>query len=134
MTAERMYVRVADWKDAPGSVPGDDVDSYLRREGPDGFRHMIDNARPYGDWLIDAVEEELEDETDIYVIAQAVKRLLSVMAKEPDPVIRAHYMRRVATLAKTEEVLAVELEAMAGPPAKVLPFVRATGVRRPFAR
>jgi DNA primase len=104
MTADnRMYVRVADWKAQPGHIPGDDADSFIRREGPEAFRRMIDTAKPHGVWVIEEVERELEDEEDIYVIAAAIKGLVEMAAKEPDPVIRAHYLRRIAEVAQVDE-------------------------------
>jgi len=104
MTADnRMYVRVTDWKGEPGYVPGDDPDSFIRREGAEAFRRLIDNAKPAGDYIITNVSRELEDEEDIYVIAHAIKGLVEMAAKEPNVVIRAHYMRRIAEIAQIDE-------------------------------
>lgn len=102
---DRIFVRVADWQSQPGYVPDDDADSFIRREGPEAFRRMIDSARPAGEWIIDQVERDLEDESDIYVVAQAIKGLVEMAAKEPDPVIRSHYMRRISTMAQVDAAL-----------------------------
>jgi DNA primase len=99
----RMYVRVADWQAQPGYRAGDDADSFIRREGPDAFQRMIDSAKPAGDWIIDQTERDLVEESDIYVIAQTIKGLIEMASKEPDPTIRAHYMRRIASMAQIDE-------------------------------
>ena len=100
-----MYVRVIDWKGSPLTVPGDDPDSFIRREGPAAFQQLIDSATPYGDWIITETERGLADVDDIYVIAHAVKGLLEMAQQEPDPVIRGHYMRRISQMAKVDEAV-----------------------------
>jgi len=102
---KRMFVRVADWKAQPGYVPGDDPDSFIRREGPDAFQHLIDTAKPYGDWIIDGTFADLDEKDDIYVVAQVVKGLVEMAHREPDPIIRAHYLRRIASMAQVDEAV-----------------------------
>lgn len=93
-----MHIYVVNWKEEPRAVPGDDVDSFIRREGPAAFEAMIARAKPHMDVVIDQAAEAWEA-SDVYARSATVKRLLQSVADEPDPVIRAHYRKRIAELA-----------------------------------
>ena len=95
---KRMYVYVADWEAEPSARPGDDVDSLIRREGIDAFKRLVENAKPYGEWMIDQAARDFP-EADIYERAKLTARLVAIVKNERDPVIRAHYRTRIAELA-----------------------------------
>ena len=102
---KRLYVRIADWKADPHYVPGDDPDSYLHREGATAFKNLLASAKPYGDYLIDDLDRQLQDEPDVFVRALAVRNLVGDIMREPDPVVRAHWLKRVAEMWSIDEAL-----------------------------
>jgi DNA primase len=93
-----MHIYVVNWKEESRALPGDDVDSFIRREGPAAFEAMIARAKPHMDVVIDQATEAWEA-SDVYERSRTVKRLLEAVAGESDPVIRAHYRKRIAQLA-----------------------------------
>ena len=103
MTGEATHIRVIDWKGEPLAVVGDDPDSFIRREGPDAFQRLVDDAKPYCDWLIDQAADAYET-LDIYQRAASIRTLVEVVKRTAlDPVVRAHYRSRIAALAGLDE-------------------------------
>lgn len=119
MSNEPMHIYVVDWKAEPLAVVGDDPDSFIRREGAEAFQRFIDNARPYCDWLIDQAAAAYETQ-DVYQRATSVRTLIEVAKLATDPVIRAHYRSRIASLAGLDEE---DIRGLMGE--------RAGGTRRP---
>lgn len=93
-----MHIYVVNWKEESRALPGDDVDSFIRREGPAAFEAMVARAKPHMDYVIDQVEEAWES-LDVYARSKAVKTLLLATANETDPVVVAHCRKRIAELA-----------------------------------
>ena len=77
---------------------GEDPDS-LARKNPDDLRALIDAARPVADHLFDAIEERTNLE-DPRARSQAVEALAPTVAAMADPVVRAHWLQRLARLAR----------------------------------
>ena len=103
MTGVPAHIRVMDWKGEPLAVVGDDPDSFIRREGPEAFQRLVDNARPYCDWLIERAAASYET-LDIYQRAASIRTLVAVVKRTAlDPVVRAHYRSRIAALAGLDE-------------------------------
>lgn len=99
---ERFSVRIADWGGEPLARPGDDPDSFVRREGPDAFRRFIANAKPAGDWIITQQERALSPTADAMERSEVVRKLMDVVTREGDPILRAHYRRRLADIGQVE--------------------------------
>ena len=77
---------------------GEDPDS-LARKNPDDLRALIDAARPVADHLFDTIEERTNLE-DPRARSQAVEALAPTVAAMADPVVRAHWLQRLARLAR----------------------------------
>lgn len=99
-----MRVKVVDWGAQPGARPDDDVDSFIRREGPDAFQRLIDSAKPAGEWRITHEERRMSPAAEAEERSAVVQRLLAVIRAETDPVMRAHYRRRVAAIGQVDEM------------------------------
>ena len=90
------------------SMPhGDDPDTLVRAD-PERFRALVDGAQPVIDHLFDAVTAAT-DSADPRSRSQALEALAPTVAAIADPVVRAHYVQRLARLAHVDEqtVLAV---------------------------
>ena len=77
---------------------GEDPDS-LARKNPDDLRALIAAAKPVADHLFDAIEERTNLE-DPRARSQAVEALAPTVAAMADPVVRAHWLQRLARLAR----------------------------------
>lgn len=93
-----------DWGAQPGALPGDDVDSFIRREGPAAFQRLIDSARPAGEWVILQAARQLGPDAEADERAAVVQRLLEVIRRTADPVLHAAYRRRVAAIGQVDEL------------------------------
>ena len=90
LSSESMHVRVV-------SMPaGDDPDSFLKREGPDAFRQLLNDARPFFDFKIDRAQVEggLANAQARGNTAREVAALLAYIA---DPVSRDTMLNHCAT-------------------------------------
>ena len=90
------------------SMPhGQDPDTVVRAD-PERFRALVDGAQPVTDHLFDAVTTTT-DSADPRSRSQALEALAPTVAAIVDPVVRAHYVQRLARLAHVDEqtVLAV---------------------------
>ncbi len=81
--------------------PGEDPDSLVRSD-PDGLRALLDRAKPVADHLFAAVEADM-DAANPQSRSQAVETLAPTVAGIVDPVVRAHYVSRLARLGQVEE-------------------------------
>ncbi len=90
LSSESIHVRVV-------SMPaGDDPDSFLKREGPDAFRQLLADARPFFDFKIDRAQVEggLANAQARGNTAREVAALLAYIA---DPVSRDSLLNHCAT-------------------------------------
>lgn len=104
-----MSVRIADWGGEPLARPGDDPDSFVRREGADAFRRFLARAKPAGEWIIIQEERKLSPEADAMERAEVVQRLLKVIRDTIDPIERASYRRRIAIIGGVSEIAIANL-------------------------
>jgi DNA primase len=96
---------------------GVDPDDYVRTEGADAFRRLIDNARPVIDQFIDDLSKEAKDET-VPERAYILEKAAPLIAAVQNPTMRAFYLGR--------------LPVMLGVPAhEVNRAVRAAAAQRP---
>lgn len=102
---DRMSVRIVDWNGDALAHVGDDVDSFIRREGPAAFRRLIAHAIPSGDWIILQRERAITTDTDVLERAAIVSRLLPIVRRETDPIIRSHYRQRLAAVGRVSEAV-----------------------------
>ncbi|MEN9990689.1 MAG: primase [Verrucomicrobiota bacterium] len=90
LASENIHVRVV-------SMPtGDDPDSFLKREGPDAFRELLQQARPFFDFKIDRAQV-----TGGMANAQArgntAREIAALLAAVVDPVTRDSFLNHCAT-------------------------------------
>ncbi|MDA0301494.1 MAG: DNA primase [Chloroflexi bacterium] len=84
------------------SLPaGDDPDSLVRRD-PEALRALIREALPVTDHLFAAVTKAT-DAADPRSRSRAVEALLPTIAAMADPVVRAHYVQRLARIGQVDE-------------------------------
>ena len=81
---------------------GEDPDS-LARKNPDDLRALIRAARPVIDHLFRAIEERTDLE-DPRARSQAVEVLAPTVAGLADPVMRAHWLQRLARIGRISNV------------------------------
>ncbi len=93
---------------------GEDPDSLVRSD-PDRLRALLAAARPVADHLFDVVGAET-DVTDPRSRSRAVEALAPTVASIADPVVRAHYVQRLARLGRVEEHTVLAMLARSGRP------------------
>lgn len=83
---------------------GKDPDDVIRAD-PDAWRNLVSTARPVLDYRFEAAPER-HDLTSPKGRSEAVQELLPLLEPLTDPVIRAHYLQRLArmSLVKEEEL------------------------------
>ena len=91
---------------------GDDPDSMIRRD-PDAFRALLDGALPVTDHLFAAIGDRI-DGSDPRARSQAVEALAPAVAAIVDPVVRSHYVQRLARIGRIDEHLALQFITRAG--------------------
>ena len=114
---------------------GEDPDSIVR-DDPDALRALIDAARPVADHLFATIAERADLENP-RARAEAAEALAPTVAAMADPVVRAHYLQRLARLARIDEAAAQTLLARARRPARPAPVPSArelAAAARPPAR
>ena len=80
---------------------GDDPDSLVRRD-PEALRALIREALPVSDHLFAAVTKATEA-ADPRSRSRAVEALLPTVAAMADPVVRSHYVQRLARIGQVDE-------------------------------
>ena len=80
---------------------GDDPDSMVRRD-PEAFRAMLDAALPVADHLFRAIEAGT-DVNDPRSRSKALQALAPTVSAIADPVVRSHYVARMARLGQVDE-------------------------------
>jgi DNA primase len=98
---------------------GEDPDSLVRSD-PDRLRALLKDAKPVADHLFDAVDA-VTDFNDPRARSRALEVLAPTVAAVADPVVRAHYVQKMARLAQIDErsVLALLNRGRAPRPAAV---------------
>ena len=94
--------------------PGKDPDDTIR-ERPEAWPELIATARPVLDHLLTVARERF-DLTQPRERSRAVDSLLPALAAVTDPLLRSHYLQRLATLARVEEATLLTRIRMAGRP------------------
>ncbi len=93
--------------------PGQDPDTYVRRNGPDQYRERLRNSRPYLEYLLDQAAAGLDFGQDDDR-RQFLAKMLAVAARIPDPAARDQFGDRIAHKARiTEEVVRAEIRKAA---------------------
>ena len=91
---------------------GEDPDSLVRRD-PEALRALIREALPVADHLFAAVTSAT-DAADPRSRSRAVEALLPTVAAMADPVVRSHYVQRLARLGQVDERTVTTLLAQRG--------------------
>ena len=122
--ADRTTVATIDWRGLVSyqdvlqadlrvaSLPdGEDPDSLVRSD-PDRFRQLIDDALPVADHLFQAVTDATDTE-DARSRSRALQALAPTVSAMSDPVVRSHYVQKLARMARVDE--RTVLQAIARP-------------------
>ena len=98
---------------------GEDPDS-LVRVNPQALRDLISGAKPVADYLMDSVIEHTDLE-DPRARSRALEALTPTVGAMTDPVVRAHYVQRLARVGRVDErtVLAMLSRGRGARPAPV---------------
>jgi len=93
--------------------PGEDPDTFIRKQGPDRYRERLRSSRPYLEYLLDQAAAGLDfGHTDSR--RQFLSRMLAVAARIPDAAARDQFADRIAHKARiTEEVVRAEIRKAA---------------------
>jgi len=90
LSSESIHVRVV-------TMPaGDDPDSYLKREGPDAFRQLLADARPFFDFKIDRAQVE-GGLANAQARGNTARDIAALLAHIADPVSRDSLLNHCAT-------------------------------------
>ena len=119
-TADRAASPTVDWRGLVSyqdvlqadirvvSLPqGEDPDSLIRSD-PERFRTLLNEAQPVVDHLLAAVTGGL-DAADPRARSRALETLAPTVAAIADPVVRAHYVQRLARIGQVDERTVVAL-------------------------
>jgi len=90
---------------------GDDPDSLARRD-PDRLRALIESAQPVAEHLFAAVASNLDGRAEgdsPRARSRAVELLAPTVAGVVDPVIRAHYVQRLARIGRVPEQTVLQI-------------------------
>lgn len=98
---------------------GEDPDSLVRSD-PDRLRALLESAKPVADHLFAAVEADM-DAANPQSRSQAVETLAPTVAGIVDPVVRAHYVSRLARLGQVEERTVLTLLSRGARPVAPVP-------------
>jgi DNA primase len=93
--------------------PGDDPDTLIRRSGPDAYRTLVDQARPYLEFLLDRAAAA-HDLSGLDGRQAFVHEMLAVAARIPEAVGRDQFADRLAHTARiAEDVIRAEIRKAA---------------------
>ena len=81
--------------------PGQDPDGIVRAD-PEQFRTLVEAAQPVADHLFDALSKST-DAADPRSRSRALEAFAPTVAAMADPVVRAHYVQRLARLTQVDE-------------------------------
>lgn len=128
--ADHMAVPVIDWRGLVrvqdvlradirvATLPdGDDPDSLVRRD-PDRFKELIAEALPVADHLFAAVSTSIPH-GDALARSKAVQTLAPTVAAMTDPVVRSHYVQKLARIGQVDEHIVMRMIARGGRPRPV---------------
>src|SRR5262245_18205787 len=108
--------------------PGDDPDTFIRREGGAAYADRLRGSRPYLEYLLDqaAVGRDLQRDEDR---RDFLERMLEVAARIPDAATRDQFADRLAHKARiTEEVVRAEIKKAAGKRETAVPVLNRPAV------
>jgi DNA primase len=92
---------------------GEDPDTFIRRNGAEAYRQMIDRAEPYLEFLLDR-SAAAHDLAKAEGRREFVHRMLAVAARIPDATARDQFADRIAHKARiSEEVVRAEIRRAA---------------------
>ena len=93
--------------------PGDDPDTLIRRSGPDAYRALVDQARPYLEFLLDRAAAA-HDLSGLDGRQAFVHEMLAVAARIPEATGRDQFADRLAHTARiAEDVIRAEIRKAA---------------------
>ena len=103
---------------------GGDPDTFIQKNGAEGFREQLKHSRPYLEFLLDRAATEFDLTRDDNR-REFLKRMLGVAARIPDPAVRDQFADRLAHKARvTEDVVRAEIRKAAGNRKTELPAER----------
>ena len=112
---------------------GDDPDSLVRRD-PERFKQLVAEALPVADHLFAAVSASIPP-GDAIARSRALQALVPTVAAMTDPVVRSHYVQKLARIGEVDEQIVIRLLARGGRPRPVQAQEPAgTASRRPGSR
>ena len=92
---------------------GGDPDTFIQKNGAEGFREQLKHSRPYLEFLLDRAAAEFDLTRDDNR-REFLKRMLGVAARIPDPAVRDQFADRLAHKARvTEDVVRAEIRKAA---------------------
>ena len=112
--------------------PGEDPDTYVQRRGRDAYVALLQQSRPYLDFLLDRASAEYDLSRDDSR-REYLKKMLAVAARIPDPATRDQFADRLAHKARvTEEVIRGEIRKAAAARRTELPVDRMRALTAPL--
>ncbi|MGE3490977.1 MAG: DNA primase [Vicinamibacterales bacterium] len=103
---------------------GGDPDTFIQKQGAEGFREQLKHSRPYLEFLLDRAAAEFDLTRDDNR-REFLKRMLGVAARIPDPAVRDQFADRLAHKARvTEDVVRAEIRKAAANRKTELPAER----------
>jgi DNA primase len=90
LSNESIHIRVV------SLPPGDDPDSFLKREGPEAFRELLTQARPFFDYKIDRAQVE-GGLANAQARGNTAREVAALLAYINDPVSRDSLLNHCAT-------------------------------------
>jgi len=103
---------------------GGDPDTFIQKNGADGFREQLKLSRPYLEFLLDRAAAGIDLTRDDNR-REFLKRMLGVAARIPDPAVRDQFADRLAHKARvTEGVVRAEIRKAAANRKTELPAER----------
>jgi DNA primase len=103
---------------------GGDPDTFIQKNGAEGFREQLKHSRPYLEFLLDRAAGGIDLTRDDNR-RDFLKRMLGVAARIPDPAVRDQFADRLAHKARvTEDVVRAEIRKAAANRKTELPAER----------
>ncbi|MDP2321417.1 MAG: DNA primase [Acidobacteriota bacterium] len=103
---------------------GGDPDTFIQKQGAEGFREQLKHSRPYLEFLLDRAAAGIDLTRDDNR-RDFLKRMLGVAARIPDPAVRDQFADRLAHKARvTEDVVRAEIRKAAANRKTELPAER----------